>query len=105
MALFLGACADPAPEVISSDRIGASVYATRVNAQEAYCSVLFYLVAEPASNFYLEADSIVACDGVETTLGGGTYNATFPHASSSSIEVSIIRPKAGSTVLEYFPLQ
>ncbi|MGZ3744632.1 MAG: hypothetical protein ACXWRE_10840 [Pseudobdellovibrionaceae bacterium] len=99
-------CADPAPEVISSDRLTTSVYATIASAQDAYCAVVFYRSGDITSPFYLEADSVVACNGVEATLSGNTYVAHFPPPNpSAAVKVTVVRPKAGSTTIGYYPLQ
>jgi hypothetical protein len=103
--LALAGCADPAPEVISSDRLTTSVYTTMITSQTAYCSLAFYKNSDLSSNFFLEEDSIVACDGVEARLSGSAYTAQFPHSAGKDVKVTTVRPRAGATVIEYFPLQ
>lgn len=101
----LTGCADPAPEVISNDRLTTSVYTTMISSQAAYCSVAFYKNADLSSNFFLEEDSLVACDGVEARLIGNVYTAQFAHSLGKDVKVTTVRPKAGAAVIEYFPLQ
>lgn len=105
--LFIGllsGCAKKDPDVLSTDDLRVYTSCYKVNTSTASCYVELFRADQPSVSYPLEEDSIIACDGNYAVPSGSGYTATFPHYGYNMIEVTIVRPKAGSTIVTYGPL-
>lgn len=108
LTLVLSGCAeeDKTKLATSEDLIAyMSASASMSSATEAYCAVQFYDPLNPGQLYELEEGSLVACGGVQATDAGSYYYSYFPHSADEPVLLSIVRPKAGATIIRYIEIQ